>query len=260
MKRLDPVPHVHDWAVSRCTMLIKIKSSAKERKPRACLSCGTTENIKNRRYCSMKCRQHLRQKLNTRSGLLQALNTRYATFYFTDTLIILDVVPHGIREVFRYTALRTEKSKPAEDFGRLSNMLGGAWWAEERRTSKNYLASRRVLEMAERCAMSEGLARPRLQRAPTVKPENLILLDITRSDLASRDLGRIIRNAYRRQVKIHHPDMGGKAATFRKIHAAYQEMQRWAERPTFIRRRGFPDKWYYDGENKKWIQPVPLKK
>lgn len=251
---------VHDPAVLHHDMLIKIKTSAKEQKPKACLSCGTTENIKNRRYCSVKCRQHLRQKLNTRSGLLQALNTRYATFYFTDRVIILDVVPHGIREIFRYTALRTEKSNPAEDFGRLSNMLGGAWWAEERRTAKNYLASRRVLEMAERCAISEGLARPRLHRAPTVKPENLILLDIPRADLTSHDLGRIIRNAYRRQVKIHHPDVEGKAATFRKIHAAYKEMLLWADHPTFIRRRGFPDKWYYDGENKKWVQPVILKK
>jgi hypothetical protein len=241
-------------------MFITVKAAAKERKPKACLSCGTTDNIKNRRYCSVKCRQHLRQKLNTRSGLLQALNTRYATFYFTDTMIILDIVPHGIREIFRYTALRTEKSKPADDFGRLSNMLGGAWWAEEKRTAKNYLASRRVLEMAERCAIADGLTRLRLQKAPTVKPENLILLDMKRTDLSSRDPARIIRNAYRRQVKIHHPDVGGKAVMFRKIHAAYQEMLRWADHPTFTRRRGFPDKWYYDGENKKWVQPVLLRK
>ncbi len=40
--------------------------------------------LKNRRYCSIKCRQHLRQKLNMRSGLLQTLNTRYATFYFSE--------------------------------------------------------------------------------------------------------------------------------------------------------------------------------
>jgi len=254
------VTQVHDRVVSHCKMFITVKAAAKERKPKACLSCGTTDNIKNRRYCSVKCRQHLRQKLNTRSGLLQALNTRYATFYFTDTMIILDIVPHGIREIFRYTALRTEKSKPADDFGRLSNMLGGAWWAEEKRTAKNYLASRRVLEMAERCAIADGLTRPRLQKAPTVKPENLILLDMKRTDLSSRDPARIIRNAYRRQVKIHHPDVGGKAVMFRKIHAAYQEMLRWADHPTFTRRRGFPDKWYYDGENKKWVQPVLLRK
>ena len=247
-------------AVFHCIMLVKSKIFQKDQKPYACLSCGTAENIGKRRYCSLKCRQHLRQKLNTRSGLLQALNARYATFYFTETLIILDVVPHGIREIFRYAALRTDGSKPAEDFSRMTNRLGNAWWEEEKRTAKNYLASRRVLELAEHLAITERLARPRLIRVPTVKPENLILLDIAKADLGSHELGRLIKNAYRRQVKIHHPDVGGKAATFRKIHEAYKDLLRWADDPTFIRRRGFTNKWYYDGDNKKWVQPIPVRK
>jgi hypothetical protein len=231
----------------------------KQKRQNACLSCGTTKDIKSRRYCSIKCRQHLRQKLNIRNGLLQALNTRYATFYFTDEMIILDVVPHGIREIFRYTALRTDGIKPADDFGVLTNRLGNAWWEEEKRTAKNYLASRRVLEMAKRLAIAEGFTRPRLIKIPTVKPENLILLDMAKADLSSRELGKIIKNAYRRQVKIHHPDVGGKAVTFRKIHEAYKDLLRWADNPTFIRRRGFSDKWYYDGDNKKWVQPIPVR-
>ena len=43
-----------------------------------CLSCGASENLGRRRYCSISCRQRLRQKLNVRTGLLRALNTRYA--------------------------------------------------------------------------------------------------------------------------------------------------------------------------------------
>ncbi len=240
-------------------MLVKSKTSAHSFHQGVCLSCGAG-NIGKRRYCSIRCRQQLRQKLNTRSGLLQALNTRYATFYFTDTLIVLDVVPHGIREVFRYKARRTAGVKPAEDFGAMSNRLGDAWWAEEKRTTKNYLASRRVLEMAERLAMAEGLKRPRWVKVPGVKPESILLLDMAKADLASREPHKIIKNAYRRQVKIHHPDAGGTAAAFRRIHAAYQDLLNWAEHPTFIRRRGFPDKWYYDGDHKKWVQPMPLKR
>jgi hypothetical protein len=241
-------------------MLVKSKSSAQDQKHSYCLSCGTTENIANRRYCSIKCRQNLRQKLNTRSGLLQALNTRYATFYFSDTMIILDVVPHGIREIFRYTLPRTIGKKPAEDFGDMTNALGNAWWAEEKRTRKNYLASRHVLELAGRFPLLPALMRPRLIKVPTVKPENLIYLDIARADLGSRELIKMIKNAYRRQAKIHHPDAGGQASTFRKIHEAYKELLRWADDPSFIRRRGFADKWYYDGDNKKWVQPVPVRK
>lgn len=223
-----------------------------------CLSCGTSENINNRRYCSVKCRQNLRQKLNMKSGLLQALNARYATFYFSDTMIILDVVPHGIKEIFRYTVKRRENSNPAADFNIMTNKLGEEWWAVSNRTNKNYIATQHVLKLASRHVISDGLQRPRLMKIPTVKIECLNCLEIKKVDLHSRDLNAIIKNAYRRQVKIHHPDLGGHAASFRKIHDAYKELLRWADNPVYIHRRGFPDKWYYSGENKKWVQPAPL--
>ena len=57
-----------------------------------CLSCGTSENMGRRKYCSIDCRQKLRYNLNLRTGLLRALNTRYATIYFTDSIILLDVL------------------------------------------------------------------------------------------------------------------------------------------------------------------------
>jgi len=241
-------------------MLKKSKSTAKSENQNRCLSCGTTDNIDNRKYCSIKCRQHLRQKLNMRSGLLQALNTRYATFYFSDTIIILDIVPHGIKEVFRYESKRTTGNNPAADFSIMANALGNAWWKESKRTNKNYLASQYVLKSANRCAISEGLQRPRLMRIPNIKTEVLDYLEIKKTDLHSRELSRIIKNAYRQQVKIHHPDAGGQAAAFRKIYDAYRELLRWADNPVFIRRRGFSDKWYYDGENQKWVQPIPVRK
>jgi hypothetical protein len=228
------------------------------KKKNYCLSCGTTENINNRRYCSVRCRQNLRQKLNMKSGLLQALNTRYATFYFSDTMIILDVVPHGIKEIFRYTVKRKENSNPAADFNIMTNKLGEEWWVVLNSTSKNYIATQHVLKLATRHAISDGLQRPRLIKIPTVKMEYLKCLEIKKTDLGSHELDLIIKTAYRRQVKIHHPDLGGKAADFRKIHNAYKELLRWSNNPIYIPRRGFPHKWYYNGESKKWVQPTPL--
>jgi predicted nucleic acid-binding Zn ribbon protein len=232
----------------------------KIKKQNHCLSCGATENNNNRKYCSIRCRQNLRQKLNMRSGLLQTLNTRYATFYFSDTMIILDIVPHGIKEIFRYVSKRTAGNNPAADFSIMTNALGNAWWAESKRTNKNYLATQYVLKLATRCAISEGLQRPRLIRIPTIKMEVLNYLGIKKADLHSHELNKIIKNAYRQQVKIHHPDAGGQAATFHKMYDAYKESLRWADNPTFIRRRGFSDKWYYDGDNRKWVQPIPVRR
>ena len=90
-----------------------------------CLSCGTSENMKQRRYCSVECRQRLRYNLNLRTGLLRALNTRYATFYFTDSLIVLDVLPYGSEELFSYLFPRTSGRKPVEDFCTMSNFVSG---------------------------------------------------------------------------------------------------------------------------------------
>jgi hypothetical protein len=240
-------------------MLIKSKSTAEDKKQNRCLSCGTTKNMKARRYCSIKCRQNLRQKLNTRSGLLQAINTRYATFYFSDTTIFMDVVPHGIKEIFRYTSCRMAEYNPAEDFGKMANMLGKAWWEEEKRTTKKYLASRRVLELATKYPTVISL-RPKVINVPSIKTNTLNYLGIDKVDLNSAELRKIIKNSYRKQAKMHHPDLGGNAPTFRKLYAAYQELLHWAENPTFIHRRGFPDKWFYDGEYKKWVQPIPVRR
>lgn len=200
----------------------------------------------------------MRQKLNTRSGLLQAFNTRYATFYFSAAMIILDVVPHGIKEIFRYSALRSVGKAPADDFSQMTNILGNAWWEEEKRTAKKYLASRHVLELAERIAITPALMRPKLIKVPTIKTTAMNYLEIDKADINSDELSKIIKNAYRRQAKIHHPDLGGHAQTFRKLHDAYIELLRWADNPTFISRRGFPDKWYYDSDNQKWVQPIPV--
>lgn len=240
--------------------VIKNEFPAEDERQKGCLSCGSTKNIKNRKYCSIKCRQNLRQKLNMRNGLLQALNTRYAAFYFSDKKIILDIVPHGIKEVFRYERKRTLGNNPATDFGIMANALGNAWWKESKRTHKNYLASQYVLKLAIRCTITDGLQRPRLMRMANVRTEALNSLEIKKTDLHSHELNKIIKNAYRRQVKIHHPDVGGQAAIFRKIHNAYKELLRWADNPVYVRRRGFSDKWYYDGENDKWVQPMPAKK
>ena len=88
----------------------------------SCLSCGTSEDMGRRKYCSIECRQRLRYNLNLRTGLLRALNTRYATFYFTNSIIILDVLPYGSEELFSYFFSRTAGRKPVELW---CNHIGG---------------------------------------------------------------------------------------------------------------------------------------
>jgi hypothetical protein len=96
------------------------------------------------------------------------------------------------------------------------------------------------------------------KRRPVIKDQVLIQLKIERGDLESPHLDRIVKKAYRQQALRHHPDRGGKPGAFRRLQKAYETLLDWAEHPSFTRRRGFPDKWFYDGETNRWVQPVPV--
>jgi len=224
-----------------------------------CLSCGSTQNMGTRKYCSVVCRKKLRHQLNIRTGLLKALNTRYATFYFTEALLIMDVLPLGSGKIYSFLFSRSRDRKPAADFSEMCNILGNAWWGEMKRTNREYLASQHVLNQAAPQALSNESIRPEVVKIPVVKGsgKSLLYLKLDREDLHSKKLKQVIKSAYRRQARIVHPDMGGDEAVFRKIYQAYEALMVWAEEPSFLKRNGFPDKWFYDGNKNRWVQPTP---
>ena len=222
-----------------------------------CLSCGTLENINGRRYCSVICRQRLRRQLNARTGLLKALNTRYATFYFTRSMINLDLLPYDSEDLFSFILPRSQKNQPVEDYIRLTNRLGTLWWAERKRTNKRYMAARTVFDHAGRNYYASENVVPLEFRKPARIQKPLVHLKLSRPDLQHPRLKERIRQAYRRQALKHHPDRGGQAEDFRRIHNAYQQLLDWARHPVFVKRRGFPDKWFYEGRYNRWVQPTP---
>ena len=232
-------------------------AAAESKPPKRCLSCGTAENLGRRRYCSMDCRQKLRYALDLRTGLLKALNTRYATFYFTKEIIMMDVLPYGSKEIFSFIYPRSNGKKPVEDYCRLSDLLGNEWWAEKKRTHKHYRATQHIFNQAVRNGFATGSVIPIEDKIPTIKGAALTHLKLGKSDLDSPELEQKIKSAYRFQAKKHHPDLGGDTDTFRKIHQAYKDLMGWAESPLFLKRRGFRDKWFYDGNTNRWMQPKP---
>jgi hypothetical protein len=224
--------------------------------PRICLACGSDLPRRHRRYCSIDCRQQLHASLNRRTGLLRALNTRYATFYFTEMAIVMDVLPYGMEQIFSYMLPRTSGKKPVDDFCDLSNILGTEWWNERNRTKRRYMASRHVLERARKAIRPKETVIPATLVVPAVRSSSLIILELRPDDLTAANLLASIKQAYRRQVKRFHPDIGGDPQAFIKIQDAYEKLMDWSKKPTFIHRSGFPDKWLYEGANNRWIQPV----
>ena len=41
---------------------------------------------------------------------------------------------------------------------------------------------------------------------------------------------------------------------------AYEKLIQWAKNPIYIRQRGFPDKWFYEGARNRWIKPIVPRK
>lgn len=238
----------------------KTHSMAKKKKSRRCLSCGTTENLGARRFCSIRCRQKLRYTLNVRTGLLHVLNTQYATFHFSDRMIVLNVLPYNSQVIYSFSHPRTQTKKPVDDFKTLCDFLGNRWWAEKKRTNKGYLASCCLLDLAHRKKISIDSVKPKIIQIPSVRERSLVHLKLAKSTMNSPELSNAIKRAYRRQAKANHPDLGGDAGEFRKIHHAYQELSHWAENPTFKLRQAFPDKWFYSRQKDKWMQPTRYKK
>lgn len=192
-----------------------------------------------------------------RSGLLQALGTRYATFHFTDVLIFLHVLPYGSNDVCSFFLPRREGRNPSADFSRMAEILGKLWWNEQTKTRKRHLASHHILNLAMRNQVTSESVKPPLLFMPDVKQASLTHLNIEKIKLTAPEIGQTIREAYRRQVKLHHPDLGGNAAMFRNVHEAYEDLLDWLNNPQFVQYRGFPDKWFYEGGKNRWIQPSP---
>jgi hypothetical protein len=223
---------------------------------RYCVACGALLQGRRRKWCSPDCRQHLLDTLDRRTGLLRALNTRYATFQFSSTLIVLNLLPYGMEQVYGFYLKRAVHHRPADDFRTLANQLGNAWWKEKRRTHKHYMASRHLLEVMADQRNGSACINPVNLSRPSVNGRSLMLLKLGKADLKRPDLEKVIKRAFRNQAMHHHPDRGGEGTMFRKVHDAYQALIQWARHPSFIVRRGFPDKWFYTAETNRWVQPL----
>lgn len=233
-----------------------MRHKAKAGRSRTCMACGSALPPRRRRYCDNNCRLQLLHALNRRTGLLRALNTRYATFYFTDRMVVMDLLPYDMEQIYSYMLPRSANRKPVDDFCYLSNLLGAQWWRERERTKKRYLASRHVLAQAVTGHRPKEAVIPVTFAVPSVRMSSLVTLALRADDLTPDNIHSRIKQAYRCQVKKHHPDLGGTARAFVKIQEAYEALIRWADSPTYVFRGGFTDKWLYEGANNHWIQPA----
>jgi hypothetical protein len=231
----------------------------KNPKRKYCISCGTDNLKPGRRYCSPECRQHTKWVLNLSEGLLRTFNARYAAFSFTTDYVILDILSVWSREISRFIHLRMPGNKPSQDLKNLILDSGRQWYAMlERRVSR----SRAALHLLERSFQKnldpesikpESKTTPRLSRDET---KYLKVLDLGRQDLASDDKHAVIRKAYKRMAKYHHPDVGGDTEKFKELSRAHEKMLMWCENPSYTCKKALQDCWSYDSATNRWSPPL----
>lgn len=235
----------------------KVLRKNRTKKEAKCLACGKGLEDFRRRYCSATCRQELERKLDLSVGLLKTLCARYATFSFTESTVCLHVLPTNSKEVLTYLCERNQDAKPSEDLWRMVDALGRAWHTKKRSTGKRYLATRLLREQARRDQTLPGSVKPVEEKRPALRMKSLRCFNLSASDLLLPQARNTLKAAYRREAKIHHPDHGGDAASFRRVHEAHQELIAWMKDPRFRARRGVSGKWSYDSlRGKKWLPPA----
>ena len=223
-----------------------------------CLSCGYTENLGRKWYCSKNCRQELVRGLDILVNLLRALAVRYAAFSFDDDSLVLDILTNNAKSGHRFVYERKTGRRPAQDLRDMIDELGNLWWEKKRHTGKRYRASQHVLEAATEKNIPLELVKPLEIASPHCVGKPLRYLKLTNDDLNGHNAGEAVKSAYRRQAMKHHPDRGGTEQSFRELHNAYQKLVLWLETPKMRTRRGLPGKWCFDG--KTWRSPLRTSK
>ena len=235
-----------------------LKTSRKVTK-RTCLSCGTEDMKKGRRYCSKECRQKINWVLALSRGLLRTLNARYAAFSFTEAIVMLDVYPSWSKDISRFTYERKSGQKPAEDLKCLVVQWGREWHRlvnnknSKSRASLTLINSTNQKDIDPEDVKPCRRVRPRLSRT---EASSLKVLHLSRSDLSSDASNERIKSAYKKMAKIHHPDVGGDEESFKQLQNAHEQMLHWAENPQYTFRKALEGCWFYDGYTGRWSPPL----
>ena len=95
--------------------------------------------------------------------------------------------------------------------------------------------------------------KPRFSRQ---EKESIKLLNLKPDELILGRHGALIKSAYKKMAKVHHPDMGGDAEKFKRLNEAHQQMLIWAENPQFTSKKALVDCWSFDSSTNKWTPPL----
>lgn len=223
-----------------------------------CLACGRPLEKRRHRYCRPGCKEEFIFKLRWFNNLLRLLNTRYATFAFSQELLILNILPQGSeQEVHSYFYSRSSGKRPAQDINRMVFDLGSVWWGQKNQARSNSQASREVLRQGNKRMFPAQSVQPRQKYYAARISKQLTMLKLKSWELKDGEQAEErIKSAFRNAALEHHPDHGGSNMKFRQIFQAYQDLLSWLQRPVFQHRQGLPAQWCFIAARNRWVTPL----
>ena len=230
-----------------------------EKKTGNCLSCGTEDVKTGRRYCSVQCKQKLVWVLSLSKGLLQTLNTKYATFSFTEDYVSLDVMPAWSKTISRFEYRRKPGHTPANALKALILEAGADWHSKRNKKISPSLSSQLILNEKIEKRINPDSVKPDINITPKLSADQkkgLKHLKINTESLVEGNHEREIKKGFWEMAKLYHPDMGGDGEKFKEISNAHETLMQWAKNPKFRSNRALPGCWSYDGDKKKWSPPL----
>jgi len=233
-----------------------IYSQAGRGRHKICLSCGAGLDKRKRRYCSKDCKDLLIFALRWLKNLLLALNTNYATFSFSEYLLVVNILPYRSEEVFSFFYQRTPGRTPAEDLKAMCIELSREWYNNNQDTNCRALASIHILKKGLTGIVAKDLVKPVTRKGGANIKRQLKALRLSLEDVESERSKEKVKAAYRKEAMKTHPDVGGDGEKFKIVSESYQELIQWLKSPSYVVTRGVPEKWSYDGQSYKWRAPL----
>jgi len=227
------------------------------KRARVCQCCGIPLDKRKRKYCSLRCKEDFVLRLKWFNNLLRAVNARYATFFFNEQILGLNILPYSSEDVYSFFYNRTPGKRPIYDMEKMLFLLGEIWWDKLKNYGNRDAACRGVLKQAKTHIFNKNILIPKEKVSLLGISKHLGYLKINRHDLiASNDPYAFVKRAFRKSILKHHPDMGGDEKTFIKLYNSYQSVIKWLKSPRYASIRGVPGQWCFEAGRTNWYAPL----
>jgi len=224
---------------------------------RICQCCGIPLDKGRKKYCSSSCKEDFVFRLKWFNNLLRAVNAKYATFFFNEQILGLNILPYDSENVYSFFYNRTPGKRPIYDMEKMLFLLGEIWWEKLKNYGNRDAACRGVLKQGKTHIFNKNLLIPKEKISVAGISKHLSCLKINRIELiASEDPYEFVKGAFRRNILKHHPDMGGDERTFIKIYNSYQNIINWLKHPRYTSTRGVPGQWCFEAGKSNWYAPL----